>query len=73
MWEESRLAFERLQDWLQRRGAGAARAADEAPAHFATLSVLMYIDSALTGVLLDVMPTAVATCVEDQARVRSPT
>ncbi len=61
VWEEGRLAFERLQDWLQRRGAGAARAADEAPAHFVTLSVLMY-DSALTGVLLDVLSTAVATC-----------
>nr|WP_244204239.1 hypothetical protein [Streptomyces africanus] len=32
--EHGRLAFERLQDRLQRWGSGAVRAADEAPAHF---------------------------------------
>ncbi|MGI5371901.1 hypothetical protein [Streptomyces iakyrus] len=44
VWEEGRLAFERLQNRPQRRGAGAARAADEAPAHFVMLSVLRSID-----------------------------
>jgi ATP-dependent DNA ligase len=40
VWEENRLAFERLQKRLQRRGAGAARAADEAPAHFVAFDLL---------------------------------
>ncbi|MEU3490627.1 ATP-dependent DNA ligase [Streptomyces massasporeus] len=40
VWEEGRLAFERLQNRLQRRGAGATRAADEAPAHFVTFDLL---------------------------------
>ncbi|MGW6645375.1 ATP-dependent DNA ligase [Streptomyces iakyrus] len=39
-WEHGRLAFERLQNRLQRRGAGAARAADEVPAHFVAFDVL---------------------------------
>ncbi|MDG9709405.1 ATP-dependent DNA ligase [Streptomyces sp. DH10] len=40
VWEEGRLAFERLQDRLQRRGAGAARAAAEWPAHFVAFDLL---------------------------------
>ncbi|MDH6590074.1 ATP-dependent DNA ligase [Streptomyces sp. SAI-133] len=36
VWENGRLAFERLQDRLHRRGAGAARAAHLWPAHFVT-------------------------------------
>ncbi|MEU3491233.1 ATP-dependent DNA ligase [Streptomyces massasporeus] len=40
VWEEGRLAFERLQNRLQRRGAGAARAADEALAHFVAFDLL---------------------------------
>ncbi|MFD9984034.1 ATP-dependent DNA ligase [Streptomyces massasporeus] len=40
VWEHDRLAFERLQNRLQRRGAGAARAADEAPAHFVAFDLL---------------------------------
>ncbi|WP_333740249.1 ATP-dependent DNA ligase [Streptomyces sp. IBSBF 2806] len=37
VWDAAgRLAFERLQNRLQRRGAGAARAAEEWPAHFVT-------------------------------------
>ncbi|MEU0896779.1 ATP-dependent DNA ligase [Streptomyces massasporeus] len=40
IWEENRLAFERLQKRLQRRGAAAARAADEAPAHFVAFDLL---------------------------------
>ncbi|MFG2134964.1 hypothetical protein ACGFNV_45495 [Streptomyces sp. NPDC048751] len=37
VWDAAgRLAFERLQNRLQRRGAGAARAAAEWPAHFVT-------------------------------------
>jgi ATP-dependent DNA ligase len=35
-----RLAFEQLQIRLQRRGAGAARAADEWPAHFVAFDLL---------------------------------
>ncbi|MDQ1022375.1 ATP-dependent DNA ligase [Streptomyces afghaniensis] len=34
VWEEGRLAFERLQNRLPRRGAGAVRAAAEWPVHF---------------------------------------
>lgn len=37
VWDAAgRLAFERLQNRLARRGAGAARAAEEWPAHFVT-------------------------------------
>ncbi|MFD5952010.1 ATP-dependent DNA ligase [Streptomyces collinus] len=40
VWEQGRLAFERLQNRLQRRGAGAARAAAEALAHFVAFDLL---------------------------------
>ncbi|MFE9024598.1 ATP-dependent DNA ligase [Streptomyces sp. NPDC007808] len=40
VWEAGRLAFERLQNRLQRRGAGAARAAGEWPAHFVAFDLL---------------------------------
>ncbi len=40
VWEEGRLAFERLQDRLARRGAGAARAATEWPVHFVAFDPL---------------------------------
>ncbi|MFD0009093.1 hypothetical protein ACFVJ4_43035 [Streptomyces sp. NPDC127178] len=40
VWEHGRLAFERLQNRLQRRGPAAALAADEAPAHFVAFDLL---------------------------------
>lgn len=40
VWEAGRLAFECLQDRLQRRGAGAARLADQWPAHFVAFDLL---------------------------------
>ncbi|MBT3167538.1 ATP-dependent DNA ligase [Streptomyces sp. Vc74B-19] len=40
VWESGRLAFERLQGRIQRRGAGAARLAEEWPAHFVAFDVL---------------------------------
>ncbi|MFF1442729.1 hypothetical protein [Streptomyces sp. NPDC058295] len=41
VWDAAgRLAFEQLQNRLQRRGAGAARAADERPAHFVVFDLL---------------------------------
>ncbi|MFF0837638.1 MULTISPECIES: hypothetical protein [unclassified Streptomyces] len=40
VWETGRLTFERLQNRLQRRGAGAARAAGEWPAHFVAFHLL---------------------------------
>ncbi|MFM9700158.1 ATP-dependent DNA ligase [Streptomyces europaeiscabiei] len=40
VWESERLAFERLQGRLQRRGAGAARLAAEWPAHFVVFDLL---------------------------------
>ncbi|MGW3160403.1 ATP-dependent DNA ligase [Streptomyces sp. NPDC001089] len=40
VWEDDRLAFERLQSRLQRRGAAAARAAEEWPAHFVAFDLL---------------------------------
>jgi ATP-dependent DNA ligase len=49
VWEEGRLAFERLQYRLQRRGAGAARAADEAPAHFVAFDLLRLSDNDTTS------------------------
>lgn len=40
VWEAGRLAFERLQERLQRRAAGASRLAQEWPAHFVAFDVL---------------------------------
>ncbi|MET7608822.1 ATP-dependent DNA ligase [Streptomyces avermitilis] len=40
VWESGRLAFERLQGRLQRRGAGAAHLAAEWPAHFVAYDLL---------------------------------
>ncbi|MEU3795943.1 ATP-dependent DNA ligase [Streptomyces fructofermentans] len=40
VWEGGRLAFERLQQRLPRRGAAAARAAGEWPAHFVAFDLL---------------------------------
>ncbi|WP_254401031.1 ATP-dependent DNA ligase [Streptomyces sp. AC555_RSS877] len=40
VWESGRLAFQRLQGRLQRRGAGAARLAAEWPAHFVAFDLL---------------------------------
>ncbi|WP_323187083.1 hypothetical protein [Streptomyces sp. NBC_00365] len=40
VWGDDRLAFERLQNRLQRRGTAAARAADECPAHFVAFDLL---------------------------------
>lgn len=41
VWDAAdRLAFERLQNRLARRGVGAARAAEEWPAHFVAFDLL---------------------------------
>ncbi|MCZ4611347.1 ATP-dependent DNA ligase [Streptomyces sp. Lzd4kr] len=40
VWAHERLAFERLQGRLHRRGAGAAQAADAWPAHFVAFDLL---------------------------------
>ncbi|MEU0037589.1 ATP-dependent DNA ligase [Streptomyces sp. NPDC006333] len=40
VWEDDRLAFERLQNRLQRRGTAADRAAAEWPAHFVAFDLL---------------------------------
>ncbi|MFH9968535.1 ATP-dependent DNA ligase [Streptomyces mirabilis] len=40
VWEAGRLAFERLQGRLRRRGAGADRLAQECPAHFVAFDLL---------------------------------
>ncbi|MFI9801928.1 ATP-dependent DNA ligase, partial [Streptomyces sp. NPDC052302] len=40
VWESGRLAFERLQGRLQRRGAGAARLGEQWPAHYVAFDVL---------------------------------
>ncbi|MFF4034402.1 hypothetical protein ACFYZ2_32475 [Streptomyces sviceus] len=40
VWEDGRLAFERLQGRLQRRGASAARLATQWPAHFVAFDLL---------------------------------
>ncbi|MFF8287400.1 ATP-dependent DNA ligase [Streptomyces albus] len=40
VWESGRLAFERLQGRLQRRGTGAARLAEQWPAHYVAFDLL---------------------------------
>ncbi|MEU3787466.1 ATP-dependent DNA ligase [Streptomyces sp900129855] len=50
VWDAAgRLAFERLQNRLARRGAGAARAAQEWPAHFVAFDVLRLSGTDTTG------------------------
>lgn len=49
VWEAGRLAFERLQNRLQRRGAGASRAAGEWPAHFVAFDLLRLSGTDTTG------------------------
>ncbi|MGV9277760.1 ATP-dependent DNA ligase [Streptomyces griseosporeus] len=50
VWDAAgRLAFERLQNRLARRGAGAARAAGEWPAHFVAFDVLRLSGTETTG------------------------
>ncbi|MEU2565060.1 hypothetical protein ABZ626_37905 [Streptomyces longispororuber] len=49
VWESGRLAFERLQDRLRRRGAAAARAAEEWPAHFVAFDLLRLSGTSTTG------------------------
>ncbi|MCK8438537.1 hypothetical protein G3I77_37770 [Streptomyces sp. D2-8] len=48
VWERDRLAFERLQQRLARRGAAAAQAAQEWPAHFVAFDLVHRGDD-LTG------------------------
>ncbi|WP_432189833.1 ATP-dependent DNA ligase [Streptomyces sp. Tue6028] len=49
VWEAGRLAFERLQHRLQRRGSGAERAAGEWPAHFVAFDLLRLSGTDTTG------------------------
>ncbi|MFD3620643.1 hypothetical protein ACFWWT_36505 [Streptomyces sp. NPDC058676] len=49
VWEAGRLAFERLQQRMHRRGAAAARAAVEFPAHLVAFDLLCVHGSDLTG------------------------
>jgi ATP-dependent DNA ligase len=49
VWETGRLAFERLQGRLRQRGAGAARAAQEWPAHFVAFDLLRLQGTDTTG------------------------
>ncbi|MGW0424729.1 ATP-dependent DNA ligase [Streptomyces sp. NPDC003015] len=50
VWDAAgRLAFERLQNWLAQRGVGAARAAQEWPAHFVAFDVLRLSGTDTTG------------------------
>ncbi|MFF2132037.1 hypothetical protein ACFVW1_43175 [Streptomyces olivochromogenes] len=50
VWDAAgRLAFERLQNRLARRGAGAARAAEEWPAHFVAFDLLRLSATDTTG------------------------
>lgn len=50
VWDAAgRLAFERLQNRLARRGAGAARAAEEGPAHFVAFDLLRLSGTNTTG------------------------
>ncbi|MEV6179958.1 ATP-dependent DNA ligase [Streptomyces sp. NPDC052015] len=49
VWEAGRLAFERLQQRLVRRGAGAARVAAEQPAHFVAFDLVRLRGKDLTS------------------------
>lgn len=49
VWEGGRLAFERLQGRLQRRGPAAARLAEEWPAHFVAFDLLRLEGTDTTG------------------------
>ncbi|MDU0299859.1 MULTISPECIES: ATP-dependent DNA ligase [unclassified Streptomyces] len=50
VWDAAgRLAFERLQNRLARRGAGAVRAAEEWPAHFVAFDLLRLSGTVTTG------------------------
>ncbi|MFD3843017.1 ATP-dependent DNA ligase [Streptomyces sp. NPDC058642] len=49
VWEAGRLAFERLQQRMHRRGAAAARAAVEFPAHLVAFDLLRLHGRDLTG------------------------
>jgi ATP-dependent DNA ligase len=50
VWDAaSRLAFERLENRLVRRGAGAARAAEEWPAHFVAFDLLRLSGTDMTS------------------------
>ncbi|MET7887623.1 hypothetical protein ABZU45_27575 [Streptomyces avermitilis] len=49
VWESGRLAFERLQGRLQRRGAGAAHLAAEWPAHFVAFDLLRLAGTTTTA------------------------
>jgi ATP-dependent DNA ligase len=49
VWEESRLAFERLQQRLVRRGAAAAEAAGNWPAHYVVFDLVHAGETDLTG------------------------
>ncbi|WP_425950924.1 hypothetical protein [Streptomyces sp. DT73] len=49
VWEAGRLAFERLQQRLARRGRGASEAAGKWPAHYVAFDLLHQGESDLTG------------------------
>ncbi|AZP14739.1 ATP-dependent DNA ligase [Streptomyces aquilus] len=49
VWEGGRLAFERLQQRMHRRGAAATRAAGELPAHLVAFDLLRLNGQGLTG------------------------
>ncbi|MEV6533695.1 ATP-dependent DNA ligase [Streptomyces sp. NPDC051639] len=49
VWEDGRLAFERLQHRMQRRGSSAARAAEQWPAHFVAFDLLRLNGTDTTG------------------------
>lgn len=49
MWESGRLAFERLQQRLARRGRGASEAAGQWPAHYVVFDLLHRGETDLTG------------------------
>jgi hypothetical protein len=49
VWEAGRLAFERLQQRLARRGKGASEAAGKWPAHYVAFDLLHQGESDLTG------------------------
>ncbi|WP_458246835.1 ATP-dependent DNA ligase [Streptomyces sp. MAI_2237] len=49
VWEAGRLAFERLQQRLARRGAGAARVATQWPAHYVVFDLLHLGDTDLAS------------------------
>ncbi|MFI8169808.1 hypothetical protein ACIGAN_26110 [Streptomyces sp. NPDC085931] len=65
VWEADRLAFERLQQRLARRGTGASQAAGQWPAHYVAFDLLHQGERDLTGWPYWTLPQPMLTVAVD--------